>query len=93
MRLPRKFDGSHRGFGFVEFVSKQEATKAHAALQATHLYGRHVVVAYAEEEASVDEMRKKMRRQLADATASLGKRKQPEREGGAVDELDLGFEL
>ena len=24
VRLPKKFDGSHRGFAFVEFVSKQE---------------------------------------------------------------------
>ena len=47
MRLPKKFDGSHRGFAFVEFVSKQEAAKALAALQSTHLYGRHIVVSYA----------------------------------------------
>lgn len=28
LRLPKKFDGAHRGFAFVEFVSKQEAAKA-----------------------------------------------------------------
>ena len=55
---------------FVEFVSKQEAAKALAALQSTHLYGRHIVVSYAEQEQSVEEMRKKMRNQLADATIS-----------------------
>lgn len=27
-RLPKKFDGSHRGFAFVEFVTKQEARNA-----------------------------------------------------------------
>jgi RNA recognition motif-containing protein len=27
-RLPKKFDGSHRGFAFVEFVTKQEAKNA-----------------------------------------------------------------
>ena len=74
LRLPKKFDGSHRGFAFVEFVSKAEAAKALHALQSTHLYGRKIVVAYAEAEQSVDEMRKKMRSQLADATSSLGKR-------------------
>ena len=47
VRLPKKFDGSHRGFAFVEFVSKQEAAKALAALQSTPLYGRHIVVSYA----------------------------------------------
>ena len=62
VRLPKKFDGSHRGFAFVEFVSKQEAAKALAALQSTHLYGRHIVVSYAEQERSVEEMRKKMRK-------------------------------
>ena len=74
LRLPKKFDGSHRGFAFVEFVSKAEAAKALHALQSTHLYGRKIVVAYAEAEQSVDELRKKMRSQLADATSSLGKR-------------------
>lgn len=27
-RLPKKFDGSHRGFAFVEFTTKQEARNA-----------------------------------------------------------------
>ena len=40
VRMPEKFDGTHRGFAFVEFASKGEATKAisTAALRATHLY-------------------------------------------------------
>lgn len=33
MRLPRKFDGAHRGFAFVEFVSKKEAKNAMDALR------------------------------------------------------------
>ena len=28
LRLPKKIDGTHRGFAFVEFVSKQQAGKA-----------------------------------------------------------------
>ena len=32
VRIPRKFDGSHRGFGFVEFLTHQEAVNAMAAL-------------------------------------------------------------
>lgn len=35
--------GSHRGFAFVEFVTKQEAQNALQALSSTHLYGRHLV--------------------------------------------------
>ncbi|KAI0563204.1 RNA recognition motif [Gracilaria domingensis] len=49
VRLPRKADGSHRGFAFVEFVSKSEAKTAYEALESAHLYGRHLVVEYAEE--------------------------------------------
>ena len=43
LRLPKKFDGSHRGFAFVEFTTKQEAQAAVDALASTHLYGRHLV--------------------------------------------------
>lgn len=43
LRLPKKFDGKHRGFAFVEFLTKQEAQNAFEALQSTHLYGRHMV--------------------------------------------------
>ena len=25
LRMPKKFDGSHRGFAFVEFMTKKEA--------------------------------------------------------------------
>ena len=45
LRLPMKF-GSHRGFAFVEFVTKQEAQNALQALSSTHLYGRHLVNYY-----------------------------------------------
>ena len=98
VRLPKKFDGSHRGFAFVEFVSKQEATKALNALQSTHLYGRHIVVSYAEHERSVEEMRKKMRRELSDASVSLGARSMGDTEEGLegaqdAEEGDLGFEI
>jgi RNA recognition motif-containing protein len=44
MSLPKKFDGNHRGFAFVEFLTKKEAQNAFEALQSTHLYGRHMVL-------------------------------------------------
>lgn len=52
VRLPRKMDGSHRGFGFLEFVSTNEAKNAKEALTDSHLYGRHLVIEYADEEAT-----------------------------------------
>ena len=48
VRLPKKFDGGHRGFGFVEFLTREEAKSAFAALAATHLYGRKLVVEWAD---------------------------------------------
>jgi multiple RNA-binding domain-containing protein 1 len=40
VRMPKKNDGNHRGFAFVDFVSIEEAKKAYKTLQNTHLYGR-----------------------------------------------------
>ncbi|KAJ1553881.1 hypothetical protein HK405_006629, partial [Cladochytrium tenue] len=47
VRLPRKFDGAHRGFGFVDFPTRQDARAAFRALASTHLYGRHLVLEWA----------------------------------------------
>ncbi|PON47533.1 Splicing factor-like protein [Trema orientale] len=43
LRLPKKLGGDHRGFAFVEYVTKQEAENALRALSSTHFYGRHLV--------------------------------------------------
>lgn len=54
VRVPKKInnfgahrDNNHRGFGFVEFLTEQEAASALSALTSTHLYGRHLVLQYA----------------------------------------------
>uniref|UniRef100_A0A7S0ZHN6 RRM domain-containing protein n=1 Tax=Timspurckia oligopyrenoides TaxID=708627 RepID=A0A7S0ZHN6_9RHOD len=44
VRLPRKMNGEHRGFAFVEFLSRQEAATAAEALKSAHLYGRHLII-------------------------------------------------
>jgi len=48
VRLPRKFSGGGRGFAFVDFLTHAEALAAVEALAATHLYGRHLVVEWAD---------------------------------------------
>jgi multiple RNA-binding domain-containing protein 1 len=48
VRLPKKFDGTHRGFAFCEFATSKEAQNAMTALSRTHLYGRHLVLEWAE---------------------------------------------
>lgn len=62
VRLPKKLAtvGEHRGFGFVEFMTKEDARRAFESLcQSTHLYGRRLVLEWAEGEESVEQIRKR----------------------------------
>ena len=64
VRLPKKFDGSHRGFAFVEFLTAQEAQNAMKALSSTHLYGRHLVLEWADDKEDIDTLRDKAKRDV-----------------------------
>ena len=55
VRLPKKFDGAHRGFAFVEFNTRRETQAAMDALRGTHLYGRHIIIERAAEEEEGEE--------------------------------------
>lgn len=70
LRLPKKF-GNHRGFAFVEFITKQEAQNALQALSSTHLYGRHLVLERAKEGESLDELRARTAAQFTDELNGL----------------------
>ncbi|KAM6931091.1 putative RNA-binding protein 19 [Xenentodon cancila] len=62
VRLPKKAAGTgkHRGFCFIDFITKQDAKKAFAALcHSTHLYGRRLVLEWADAEETVDTLRRK----------------------------------
>jgi multiple RNA-binding domain-containing protein 1 len=48
LRLPRKFDGSGRGFCFLEYATPQESARAKMLAQGTHFYGRKLVVEYSQ---------------------------------------------
>jgi multiple RNA-binding domain-containing protein 1 len=97
LRIPKKFDGSHRGFAFVEFVSKAEAGKAMGSLDGTHLYGRHLVLGYANKEDTVEAMRDMLRAQMGAAGGGKKRKKAGEDDGGAVGDEDpdalLNFDL
>lgn len=58
IRIPRKIGGVHRGFAFVDFNTKQEATRAMNALSRTHMYGRHLVIEYAKNDEDINEQEK-----------------------------------
>jgi multiple RNA-binding domain-containing protein 1 len=65
VRLPKKADQrTHRGFAFVEFLTKQEAKNAFESLHSTHLYGRHLVLEWAEDDSSIEALREKTKRQF-----------------------------
>ena len=59
LRLPSKIDGSHRGFAFIEFMSHEEAQKAFKELQNTHFYGRKIIIEWAKQDNSIEEIREK----------------------------------
>lgn len=79
VRLPKKFDGGHRGFAFVDFVTHKEAIAAMKSLSRTHLYGRHLVLEWAEDvtedpELGLDALREKAQRDVSDGEVNKSKR-------------------
>lgn len=54
LRLPKKFDGQHRGFAFADFLTHAEAKRALTSLAHTHFYGRHLVLEWAKSEGADD---------------------------------------
>ncbi|KAJ2730579.1 Multiple RNA-binding domain-containing protein 1 [Coemansia sp. BCRC 34962] len=95
VRLPSKFSGGHRGFAFVEFLTPQEAQHVLDTMKDTHLYGRHLVIDWAEEENSIQAIREKVGRQFAkdageNPAAAAGKRRKIEAdlERGADNDMD-----
>lgn len=74
VRMPKKFDGSHRGFAFVEFLTEQEAQSAFSALASSHLYGRHLVLEWAEDADDMDTLRAKATKDLSAINAAGNER-------------------
>lgn len=74
-RIPRKFDGQHRGFAFVEFASAQEAKAAMEAVAGSHLYGRRLVLEWADQEDGLEQIREKTARQFGRQTDHQSQRK------------------
>ncbi|XP_046556854.1 probable RNA-binding protein 19 [Haliotis rubra] len=78
VRLPKKLSGtgSHRGFGFVDFLTRPDAKRAFNALcHSTHLFGRRLVLEWAEAEETVDDLRRKTAERFHDDGPSKKLRK------------------
>nr|CAD7599757.1 unnamed protein product [Timema genevievae] len=74
VRLPKKMVGTgpHRGFAFVDYLTKHDAKRAFKALcQSTHLYGRRLVLEWATSEEDVDEIRKRTAQHFLDEPPSI----------------------
>ncbi|XP_068634318.1 uncharacterized protein [Aristolochia californica] len=94
LRLPMKM-GGHRGFAFVEYVTKQEAQNALQALSSTHLYGRHLVLERAKEGESLEELRARTAAQFADEQSgfqSSSKLSKKRKHMSILDEGNVKFE-
>ncbi|SCQ16989.1 multiple RNA-binding domain-containing protein 1, putative [Plasmodium ovale] len=49
VRIPKNAYNRSRGYAFVEFMSKSECQTAIESLQHTHLYGRHLIIDFADD--------------------------------------------
>ncbi|KAF9929920.1 hypothetical protein FBU30_001079 [Linnemannia zychae] len=79
VRIPKKMSGGHRGFAFLDFMTKQEAKNVYENVSSTHLLGRHLVVEWAEEDSNLDVLREKVGRQFRkDDGHGSGKRRKVE---------------
>lgn len=79
VRLPKKMGSTneHRGFCFVEYVTKEDAKRAFDNLgRSTHLYGRRLVLEWAEVEENVSDIRQKTSRYFnSDNSENIAKRR------------------
>lgn len=88
VRIPRKFNGSHRGFGFIEFMTHQEAANALTQLGHTHLYGRHLVLEWAKTDAAVEDDLHRQAERDAAALTGMSKKHSKVSLTGDADEDD-----
>ncbi|KAF9344668.1 Multiple RNA-binding domain-containing protein 1 [Mortierella sp. NVP85] len=82
VRIPKKMSGGHRGFAFLDFMTKQEAKNVYENVANTHLLGRHLVIEWAEEDEGLDVLREKVGRQFRkDDGHGSGKRRKIDLDG------------
>jgi multiple RNA-binding domain-containing protein 1 len=90
VRVPKKVGSiaTHRGFAFVDFLTKEDAKRAFEALcHSTHLYGRRLVLEWADTEAdSLEAIRRKTAQHFVE-DSSAGKRL---KKSTILDELGTG---
>ncbi|GAB5591932.1 Multiple RNA-binding domain-containing protein 1 [Umbelopsis nana] len=83
LRIPKKFNGGHRGFAFLELMTKQEAKNVYDNMSSIHLYGRHLVLEWATEDEGVEALREKTSKKFSREEQGPGGR------GGKRQRVDL----
>eukprot|EP00605_Chrysophyceae_sp_TOSAG23-4_P000162 GSChrysophyteH1.ASY1.ANO1.185.1 assembled CDS len=85
VRIPKKMDGTHRGFSFVDFTTHREAAAAADALMGAHFYGRRLVIEWAKDDGeTLNSLRK--RAGADDAAIKYNNLKKQRTEPEAADE-------
>ncbi|XP_042428846.1 probable RNA-binding protein 19 [Zingiber officinale] len=87
LRLPVKFGGHHKGYAFVEYITKQEAQNAMENLSSTHLYGRHLVLERAKDKETMEDLRAKAAAQFADGHNVLSKKRKQDTLAEKVEKI------
>lgn len=72
VRIPKKHNGTGRGFAFCDFMSRSEAEAAMTALKHTHLLGRHLILQWSEEEEDKEKEIQKLRQKTKGAFVGEG---------------------
>ncbi|CAL8130979.1 unnamed protein product [Orchesella dallaii] len=83
VRLPKKLTGGgeHRGFGFIDYYTETDAKIAFDTLsKSTHLYGRRLVIEWASQDETIEDLRAKTTR-LANLSKDGGERRE---DGGST---------
>jgi len=91
VRLPSKMAGTgdHRGFAFIEYSSVSDAKAAFSSLvHSTHLYGRRLVLEWAQGETTLEELRDKTKQHWGDGRVGKEKRARFEMAGSSQDNAE-----
>jgi len=91
LRLPKKIGkkSGHRGFAFVEYVTKHDAKRAFDSLHySTHLYGRRLVLEWAGLDDTVADIRRKTSQQLQLPGSTVKRRKLMEQLLSSTEPVD-----
>ncbi|CAM8993641.1 unnamed protein product [Rhodiola kirilowii] len=92
LRLPKRF-GNNRGYGFIEFLTKQDAQNALQALSGTHVLGRVLRPERAKEAETLEELRQRTAAQFTNAQeGSRNNLFKKRKHADFLDEDDMEFD-